>query len=67
MDETSDADICGFCGLSGADKVPHPVRWPGEESAGTDYVHASCETEECRRAHAVLSNDERRRFLKTIR
>lgn len=37
-------EICGFCGQPGADKVPHPVRWPGEDSAGTDYVHASCES-----------------------
>jgi len=43
-------DICGFCGFPGADKIPHPVRWPGEEPAGTEYVHARCEQEETRRA-----------------
>ncbi len=59
-------DICGFCGKPGADKIPHPVRWPGEESAETDYVHAACEEEECRRAHAALSDEERRAFLGTL-
>jgi len=59
-------DICGFCGEPGADKMPHPVRWPGEESAGTELVHAECEQEECRRAHVLLSDDERRRFLETL-
>ena len=61
-----DEDICGFCGLPGADKIPHPVRWPGEESAGTPYVHAACENEECKRAHSLLSDDQRKRFLRSI-
>ena len=61
-----DEDICGFCGKSGADKIPHPIRWPGEESAGTDLVHAECEEAECRRAHGELTDDERRRFLAKI-
>jgi hypothetical protein len=52
-------DICGFCGKPGADKIPHPVRWPGEESAGTPYVHASCEDAECKRAHSNLSDRQR--------
>lgn len=43
--------ICGFCGKPGADKTPHPIRWPGEESAGTELVHADCENSECSRAH----------------
>ena len=59
-------DVCGFCGLGGADKIPHPVRWPGEESAGTDLVHAECEDSECGRAHAALSDEQRRRFLASI-
>lgn len=59
-------DICGFCGEPGADKIPHPVRWPGEQSAGTELVHADCEQEECRRAHAVLSDREREQFLRSI-
>src|SRR3990167_1473865 len=46
-------DVCGFCGLSGADKIPHPVRWPGEVGAGTDLVHSDCENAEGKRAHAL--------------
>lgn len=59
-------DICGFCGEAGADKIPHPVRWPGEESAGSELVHAECEDEECRRAHSLLSDKERESFLRTL-
>ncbi len=59
-------DICGFCGQANADKFPHPVRWPGEESAGTELVHATCESEECGRAHAMLSDEQRRTFLRTL-
>lgn len=66
LDPDYGSDFCGFCGLPGADKMPHPVRWPGEESAGTEYVHAACEQEETRRAHEELSNTERQAFLKTI-
>lgn len=63
---TQEEDICGFCQLPGADKVPHPVRWPGEESAGTEYVHAACENEECQRAHRLLSDEQRRKFLRCL-
>ncbi len=59
-------DICGFCNLSEADKMPHPVRWPREESAGTEYVHAECEEAECKRAHAELTDEERVQFLRSI-
>lgn len=59
-------DICGFCGQPGADKVPHPVRWPGEESAGTVYVHVECEDHECGRAHSLLSDAQRADFLAGI-
>lgn len=59
-------DICGFCGDPFADKIPHPIRWPGEQSAGTELVHADCEQEETRRAHAALSSQQRELFLKTI-
>ena len=59
-------DICGFCGLPGADKIPHPMRWPGEESAGTNLVHADCEREECQRAYTELSDLERQSFLLSI-
>ena len=65
MTDQSD-DICGFCGLPGADKVPHPMRWPGEESAGTKYVHDECEEAECRRAHDLLTDKQRTAFLRTI-
>ena len=59
-------DICGFCGEPGADKIPHPVRWPGEYSADTELVHAECEQEECRRAHACLDDGQRRNVLREI-
>ena len=59
-------DVCGFCGQSGADKVPHPVRWPGEESACTEYVHAECENEECQRAHSLLNDRQREQFLRLL-
>jgi len=59
-------DICGFCGLVGADKIPHPVRWPDEESAGTELVHANCENEECVRASAMITGQRRIDFLRSI-
>ncbi len=59
-------DVCGFCGEKGADKIPHPIRWPGEESAGTEVVHAECETEECQRAHAALTEEQQKSFLRSI-
>lgn len=65
-DRDDSEDICGFCGLPGADKIPHPVRWPGEESAGTPYVHAACEEEECRRAHAAFTDKQRASFLRSL-
>ena len=65
-DELAD-DICGFCGLPDADKMPHPMHWPGEESAGTRLVHAECEDEECKRAHSLLTDKQRADYLRTIR
>lgn len=65
-DTIDEEDICGFCGEPRADKLPHPVRWPGEKSAGTELVHAACEQEECGRAHACLSDSQRVEFLKGI-
>lgn len=62
MDENE--DICGFCGLPGADKVPHPIRWPQENCAGTDFVHAECESAECARASALCQGKEREDFLR---
>jgi hypothetical protein len=61
-----DEDICGFCNMPGADKFPHPIRWPGERSAGSEFVHAECEEEECRRAHSLLSDAQRKQFLRSI-
>ncbi|MGB9154386.1 MAG: hypothetical protein WCD70_15005 [Alphaproteobacteria bacterium] len=61
---TNDEDICGLCGKPGADKMPHPLHWPGEQEPDTDLVHAECEQEECGRAHAELSDEQRRNFLK---
>ena len=61
---TPDNDICGLCGLPGADKYPHPIHWPGEQVPDTELVHADCEQEECHRAHAELSDEQRKSFLK---
>lgn len=63
---TESADVCGFCGLPGANKIPHPIRWPGENSAGTEYVHDTCEAEECARAHLNLTDKQRESFLRSI-
>lgn len=59
-------DICGLCGQPGADKIPHPVYWPGEQRPETELVHAECEQEECRKAHADLSDLQRAAFLRSI-
>ena len=59
-------DICGLCGGPGADKIPHPVYWPGERRPTSKYVHAECEDGECGRAHAALTDKEREEFLKTV-
>ena len=59
-------DICGLCGEPGADKIPHPMHWPGEGVPDSEYVHASCEQDECMRTHAALSDDERQQFLRQI-
>lgn len=61
-----DEDICGLCGEPGADKFAHPEHWPGERRSETGFVHAECEQEECRRAHAALSDEQRQRFLRSI-
>jgi hypothetical protein len=61
-----DDDICGLCGKPGADKVPHPVYWPGEREPGTPYVHEDCEDEECARAHGELSDAERDAYLRSL-
>lgn len=56
-DMTADQeDICGFCGEPGVDKIPHPVRWPGEAHPQSELVHSECEHAECGRAHRELMN-----------
>ena len=59
-------DVCFLCGQPGADKYAHPIHWPGEAGAAGTLVHAACEDEECRRAHAMLSPKERDAFLRTL-
>jgi hypothetical protein len=59
-------DICGLCGEPGANKIPHPERWPGERAPDTELVHDECEKLECERAHAALSDDQRREHLAKI-
>lgn len=61
-----DQDICGLCGQPGADKFAHPIHWPGERTPDSDLVHEECEDKECRRAHSLLSDKERERFLRAI-
>lgn len=64
--EARKVDICGLCGEPGADKIPHPMRWPGEKKPETDFVHAECEKDECARAHAELSESQIRKILSSI-
>lgn len=66
MITTNDQDICGLCGEPGADKIPHPLRWPGEQAPDTDLVHAECESEACRIAHEALSDKQRKEFLDLV-
>lgn len=59
-------DICGLCGEPGADKIAHPIHWPGERIPDGPYVHAQCESEECDRAHAQLNDKQRQNFLRNL-
>lgn len=59
-------DICGLCGEPGADKQPHPIHWPGEQVPNSEWVHVECEQEECKRAHAELTDKQRENFLRAI-
>lgn len=61
-----DEEVCGLCGHPGADKVPHPVYWPGEKVPHSKYVHAACEEEESARAMSRMTLDERRAFLQSL-
>lgn len=65
LDDEPD-DICGLCGQPGADKIPHPYRWPGERLPDMPYVHSECEDEEATRAMRDLSPTERRRYLDSL-
>lgn len=65
--QLEDDDICGLCGEQGANKFAHPIHWPGERRPETELVHDYCEAEECRRAHAALSDKQRHDFLRSIR
>ena len=58
--------ICGLCGEPDADKFAPPVHWPGEAIPDGSLVHAICEDEECKRAHALLSDKQRQDFLRSI-
>ena len=59
-------DICGLCGEPGADKYAHPIYWPGERIPDGQFVHASCESDECGRAHGQLNDKQRKDFLRSI-
>ena len=61
-----DEDICGLCVGTGADKFAHPIHWPGERVPEGQFVHQKCEQEECSRAHAALSDKQRRDFISRI-
>lgn len=61
-----EADICGLCGQPGADKIAHPIHWPGERVPDGQLVHEACEDEECQRAHALLTDKQRREFLRRL-
>lgn len=63
-EQLDDWDICGLCGLPGADKFPHPIHWPDEQIPDTDLVHAECEASECARASALCQGKERDEFLR---
>jgi len=64
--DNENEDICGLCGLPGADKYAHPMHWPGERIPDTLLVHAECEQEECQRAFNELTPAQRQAFLHTI-
>ena len=64
MTDEGNEDICGLCGLPGADKLAHPEHWPGERVPDGPLIHADCEQEECQRAHAALTDKQRRDYLR---
>ena len=50
MTTKDEDDICGLCGLPGADKIPSQAHWPGERASDMPFVHAECERAECEMA-----------------
>jgi ssDNA-binding Zn-finger/Zn-ribbon topoisomerase 1 len=69
-DET-EAEVCGLC--EGPDPCKMAkwtgggVYWPGERRPEGRLVHQECEEEECRRAHAELTQDQRDEVLAGLR
>jgi hypothetical protein len=61
--DAKEEDICGLCGQPGADKLAHSDYWPGERRPDGPMVHSECEREECGRAHAALTPQQRDAFL----
>jgi len=63
-----DDEICRLCGQAGADKIPQQIHWPGAERGQYDgeYVHRVCEDQENMRAHALLTEEQRARFLRSL-
>lgn len=63
-------DVCGYCDQSGADKMAlwtgGGKYWPGEKIPETEFVHRECEDKETKRAHSLLTDRERKRFLSSI-
>ena len=57
-------ELCFLCGQPGADKIPHPINWPGEQVAPFGgFVHQHCEQAETERAFNELDAQTRNRFL----
>lgn len=61
-----ESDLCGLCGLPGANKIPSPMLWPGQRSPNGPFVHDYCENAETSRAHANISQAQRDAFLLDI-
>jgi hypothetical protein len=59
-------DICGLCGKPGADKIAHPIHWPGEQIPDGKYVHSECEDAACKEAHELLTDKQRESFLRNL-
>jgi hypothetical protein len=57
-------DICGLCGLPGANKIPHMEYWPNERRPDHPLVHPECEIEETERAFLALSEEDQERQIR---